>query len=100
MENTTFQLQIQIDLPSEYGACEQMKTSPVAILAVYEGSRMSIAAPDWVKIGAKSPVFWQPRSAMMDLIAIAAKDEQNIERRDSILDWVSTVVYAKDHNLP
>ncbi len=48
---------MQIELPSEYGTWDQEKTSPVAILAVYQGSRMSLAAPDWVKMAAHSPVF-------------------------------------------
>lgn len=91
---------MQIELPSEYGTWDQEKTSPVAILAVYQGSRMSLAAPDWVKMAAHSPVFWQPRTLMTDLITITAMDKHNKERWESILNWVANASDRKDYVLP
>ncbi len=92
-ENATFRLKIRIELPPEYGACDQCKTSPETTLGIYYGSRTGMGTPDWVKLAARTPVFWQPRPLLMDMLNTSAIEYYNKPNREEIIDWVETVSF-------
>lgn len=83
-------------MPDEAGFGEYFKYSPVALLASFQGSRMTIAAPNWVKLAAEKQEFWQPRTMMIEVMTTCARQDDNVQRREDIFDWAICVSVSDD----
>lgn len=87
-------------MPDEAGFGEYFRYSPVAVLAIFQGSRLTIAAPNWVKLAAEKRVFWQPRTMMIEVMTTCARQDYNSQQREDIFNWAVSVSVSDNVHIP
>ncbi|KAF9474377.1 hypothetical protein BDN70DRAFT_936703 [Pholiota conissans] len=82
---TSYTLHLTIHVPPTIGFLVYFCTSPTVVFETYtecQGDR----EPDWINIR-KPIVFHRPRAQMVEVLAFLARDNNNQEVAEAVLDW-------------